>query len=56
MGCGLAFEALNNAGHTERNLIVVLNDNRPFDRAQRGGDEQVFDRRHDESGLQPHSR
>ena len=27
MGCGLAFEALNNAGHTDRNLIVVLNDN-----------------------------
>ena len=27
MGSGLAFEALNNAGHTERNLIVVLNDN-----------------------------
>jgi 1-deoxy-D-xylulose-5-phosphate synthase len=27
MGCGLAYEALNNAGHTDRNLIVVLNDN-----------------------------
>ena len=27
MGCGLAYEALNNAGHTERNLIVILNDN-----------------------------
>ena len=27
MGCGLAFEALNNAGHTDRNMIVVLNDN-----------------------------
>ena len=27
MGSGLAFEALNNAGHTDRNLIVVLNDN-----------------------------
>ncbi|MEX0935438.1 MAG: 1-deoxy-D-xylulose-5-phosphate synthase [Gemmatimonadota bacterium] len=27
MGCGLAYEALNNAGHTERDLIVVLNDN-----------------------------
>ena len=27
MGCGLAFEALNNAGHTDRNLIVILNDN-----------------------------
>lgn len=27
MGCGLAYEALNNAGHTDRNFIVVLNDN-----------------------------
>ena len=27
MGCGLAYEALNNAGHTDRHLIVVLNDN-----------------------------
>ena len=27
MGSGLAFEALNNAGHTDRNMIVVLNDN-----------------------------
>jgi 1-deoxy-D-xylulose-5-phosphate synthase len=27
MGCGLAYEALNNAGHTERDFIVVLNDN-----------------------------
>ena len=27
MGCGLAYEALNNAGHTERDLIVILNDN-----------------------------
>jgi 1-deoxy-D-xylulose-5-phosphate synthase len=27
MSCGLAYEALNNAGHTERDLIVVLNDN-----------------------------
>ena len=27
MTCGLAFEALNNAGHTDRDLIVVLNDN-----------------------------
>jgi 1-deoxy-D-xylulose-5-phosphate synthase len=27
MGCGLAYEALNNAGHTGRNFIVVLNDN-----------------------------
>ncbi len=27
MGCGLAFEALNNAGHTDEDLIVVLNDN-----------------------------
>ncbi len=27
MGCGLAYEALNNAGHTDRRLIVVLNDN-----------------------------
>jgi 1-deoxy-D-xylulose-5-phosphate synthase len=25
--CGLAYEALNNAGHTERDLIVILNDN-----------------------------
>ena len=27
MGSGLAYEALNNAGHTDRNLIVILNDN-----------------------------
>ncbi len=27
MTCGLAYEALNNAGHTHRDLIVVLNDN-----------------------------
>jgi len=27
MGCGLAFEALNNSGHTKRDFIVVLNDN-----------------------------
>ncbi len=27
MTSGLAFEALNNAGHTDRDLIVVLNDN-----------------------------
>jgi 1-deoxy-D-xylulose-5-phosphate synthase len=27
MGSGLAYEALNNAGHTDRDLIVVLNDN-----------------------------
>ncbi len=27
MGCGLAYEALNNAGHTGRNFTVVLNDN-----------------------------
>ena len=27
MTCGMAFEALNNAGHTDRDLIVVLNDN-----------------------------
>jgi 1-deoxy-D-xylulose-5-phosphate synthase len=27
MGCGLAYEALNNAGHSGRNFIVVLNDN-----------------------------
>ena len=26
--CGLAYEGLNNAGHTERDLIVVLNDNK----------------------------
>lgn len=25
--CGLAYEALNNAGHTDRDMIVVLNDN-----------------------------
>ncbi|MDQ3556853.1 MAG: 1-deoxy-D-xylulose-5-phosphate synthase [Gemmatimonadota bacterium] len=25
--CGLAYEAMNNAGHTERDLVVVLNDN-----------------------------
>ncbi|MBI4543902.1 MAG: 1-deoxy-D-xylulose-5-phosphate synthase [Gemmatimonadetes bacterium] len=25
--CGLAYEALNNAGHSDRDLIVVLNDN-----------------------------
>ena len=27
MGCGLAYEALNNAGHTNRDFVVVLNDN-----------------------------
>lgn len=27
LGCGLAYEALNNAGHSERDFIVVLNDN-----------------------------
>ncbi len=27
MTCGLAYEALNNAGHTKRDFIVVLNDN-----------------------------
>ena len=27
MGCGLAYEALNNAGHTDRDFTVVLNDN-----------------------------
>jgi 1-deoxy-D-xylulose-5-phosphate synthase len=27
MGCGLAYEALNNAGHTGRNFTVILNDN-----------------------------
>ena len=27
MGCGLAYEALNNAGHTDHDLIVILNDN-----------------------------
>ncbi|HET8654350.1 MAG TPA: 1-deoxy-D-xylulose-5-phosphate synthase [Longimicrobiaceae bacterium] len=27
MTCGLAFEALNNAGATDRDLVVVLNDN-----------------------------
>jgi 1-deoxy-D-xylulose-5-phosphate synthase len=25
--CGLSYEALNNAGHTDRDLIVILNDN-----------------------------
>lgn len=25
--CGLAYEALNNAGHTDRDLIVIVNDN-----------------------------
>ncbi|MBR9989337.1 MAG: 1-deoxy-D-xylulose-5-phosphate synthase [Gemmatimonadetes bacterium] len=25
--CGMAYEALNNAGHTDRDLIVILNDN-----------------------------
>ncbi len=28
MGCGLAYEALNNAGHTGRNFVVILNDNK----------------------------
>ena len=27
MTCGLPYEALNNAGHTDRDVIVVLNDN-----------------------------
>ena len=27
MTSGIAYEALNNAGHTDRNLIVILNDN-----------------------------
>ena len=27
MGCGLAYEALNNAGHSDTDLIVILNDN-----------------------------
>ncbi|MDP2955907.1 MAG: 1-deoxy-D-xylulose-5-phosphate synthase [Longimicrobiales bacterium] len=27
MGCGLAYEALNNAGHAGRDFVVVLNDN-----------------------------
>ncbi len=27
MGCGLAYEALNNAGHTGRDFVVVLNEN-----------------------------
>ena len=27
MTCGLAYEALNNAGHTNRDFVVVLNDN-----------------------------
>lgn len=25
--CGLSYEALNNAGHTDRDLVVILNDN-----------------------------
>jgi 1-deoxy-D-xylulose-5-phosphate synthase len=25
--CGMAYEALNNAGHTDRDLVVILNDN-----------------------------
>jgi 1-deoxy-D-xylulose-5-phosphate synthase len=25
--CGMAYEALNNAGHTDRDIIVILNDN-----------------------------
>src|SRR4029079_10826962 len=25
--CGLSYEALNNAGHTDRDIIVILNDN-----------------------------
>jgi 1-deoxy-D-xylulose-5-phosphate synthase len=27
MTCGLSYEAMNNAGHSDRNVIVVLNDN-----------------------------
>ncbi len=27
LSCGLAYEGLNNAGHSERDMIVVLNDN-----------------------------
>jgi 1-deoxy-D-xylulose-5-phosphate synthase len=27
MGCGLAYEALNNSGHTGRDFVVILNDN-----------------------------
>ena len=27
---GLAYEGLNNAGHSERDMIVVLNDNEPM--------------------------
>ncbi|HMA44949.1 MAG TPA: 1-deoxy-D-xylulose-5-phosphate synthase N-terminal domain-containing protein, partial [Gemmatimonadales bacterium] len=27
MTCGLSYEAMNNAGHSDRDLIVVLNDN-----------------------------
>jgi len=27
MGAGIAFEALNNAGHLRKNLVVILNDN-----------------------------
>ncbi len=27
LSCGLAYEGLNNAGHSERDIIVVLNDN-----------------------------
>ena len=28
MTCGMAYEALNNAGHTDTDFIVVLNDNK----------------------------
>ncbi len=27
MTCGMAYEALNNAGHTDRDFVVILNDN-----------------------------
>ncbi|HEU4630854.1 MAG TPA: 1-deoxy-D-xylulose-5-phosphate synthase [Gemmatimonadaceae bacterium] len=27
LGCGLSYEGLNNAGHSERDFIVILNDN-----------------------------
>src|SRR6185503_17492806 len=27
LSCGLAYEGLNNAGHSDRDFIVILNDN-----------------------------
>ena len=39
MGCGLAYEALNNAGDGKHDLVVVLNDNDMSHRAERRGNE-----------------